>query len=79
MAELCIVCRDAAFGLYFVDENGAETKTITLIQNKPAMLISLIPALATGVYNVKITTQYSRCTLLKTPKTTVYEKSFLIG
>ena len=70
---------NAACGLYFVDENGAETKAVTVIQNKPATALSLIPALATGSYRVKITTQYSGGNLLKEPKTTIYGKALPAG
>ena len=70
---------NAACGLFFVDENGTETKAVTIIQNKPATLISLIPTLAAGSYQVKITTQYSGSVLLKTPKTTIYGKTLLVG
>ena len=70
---------NAACGLYFVDENGAETKAVTVIQNKPATVLSLIPALATGSYRVKITTQYSGGNLLKEPKTTIYGKALPSG
>ena len=66
---------NAACGLYFVDENGTEIKAVTLIQNKPATLISLIPTLATGFYHVKITTQYSGGKLLKELRTIVFKKA----
>ena len=66
---------NAACGLYFVDENGAETKAVTLIHNKPATVISLIPALATGSYHVKITTQCSGGKMLKDPRTIIFQKA----
>ena len=69
---------NAACGLYFVNEDGAETKAVTVIQNKPATVISLIPALATGYYRVKITTQHSGGKPLKEPKTTIFGKSLQV-
>ncbi|MDR2126527.1 MAG: DUF4469 domain-containing protein [Prevotellaceae bacterium] len=59
-------------GLYFVDENGAETKALTLIHNKPSTVLALIPMLAAGNYRVKIVTQYTGSYNWKTPKTTVF-------
>ncbi len=66
-------------GLYFVAENGTETKAATVITNKPSQLIALIPALAAGVYNIKIVTQYSSSNLLKEAKTTIYAKPLTVA
>jgi hypothetical protein len=61
-------------GLYFTDDNGTDTKAVTIIRNKPATVLALIPALAPGNYHVKIVTQYSGGKDLKEPKTTIYGK-----
>ncbi|MDR2126390.1 MAG: DUF4469 domain-containing protein [Prevotellaceae bacterium] len=61
-----------ACGLYFVNENGTETKAVTLIYNKPSSVLALIPQLPSGNYHVKIVTQYSVGKDLKDPKTTIF-------
>jgi hypothetical protein len=66
-------------GLYFVDEDGRETKAETIVLNKPAMIIALIPFLDRDRwYRLKIITQFSGSNLLKEPKTTVYGKPLQI-
>ncbi|MDR1199701.1 MAG: DUF4469 domain-containing protein [Prevotellaceae bacterium] len=69
-----IAGENSACGLYFVDAGGTETKAVTLVNNKPATVIAIIPALAAGEYHVKIVTQYAAGKDLKEPKTTVYSK-----
>jgi hypothetical protein len=62
-------------GLWFVAEDGSETKAVTIIANKPSQLIALIPQLGIGGnYQVKIATQYSGSWDWKEPKSTVYGK-----
>jgi hypothetical protein len=65
-------------GLFFVDEGGRETKAETVIINKPASLIALIPLLQPDSYRLKIVTQYSGSNNLKDPKTTIYGKIFQV-
>jgi hypothetical protein len=66
-------------GLYFVAKNGTETKAVTIVSNKPSQVIALIPALAKGVYTIKIVTQYSGSNLLKEAKTTVFTKPLTVA
>ena len=65
-------------GLWFVHENGTETKATLFIENKPAKVLAMIPTLATGNYQVKIVTQHSGGKLLKTPKTFIYPKTLKV-
>lgn len=69
-----IVGNDASTGLFFVSDAGEEIKATVFAENKPSTIIAIIPALATGNWQVKIATQYSGGTLLKTPKVYVYPK-----
>lgn len=46
-------------GVYFEDENGKAYKAATLIENKPARLIVLMPKLEKGTYLLNIKTQYT--------------------
>ena len=66
-------------GLWFVFEDGTETKSAVIIENKPSRIIALIPNLVVGEYNVKIVTQYSTGgSVLKTPKTYVFTKTLIV-
>jgi hypothetical protein len=68
-----------ATGLWFVAEDGTETQAVTIITNKPAQIIALIPPLtAGGVYRVKIATQYAGGKDLKEPRTTVFDKALTV-
>ncbi|MDR1380957.1 MAG: DUF4469 domain-containing protein [Tannerella sp.] len=66
-------------GLWFINEDGFQTQAVTIITNKPAQIIALIPQLADGAnYQVKIFTQYSSGKNLKEPNTTVYGKTLTV-
>jgi hypothetical protein len=68
-------------GVEFVDETGSATKvTARLIENLPAKLIVPIPALATGVYRVRITTQFSHgSVLLKEPRSVTNHADLIVS
>ena len=62
-------------GLWFVHENGTETKASQIFENKPSKILSMIPALPQGNYQLKIVTQYSiGGKILKTPKVYIPSK-----
>ncbi|WP_260442434.1 DUF4469 domain-containing protein [Tannerella forsythia] len=42
--------------------------------NNPSELMIIIPALPVGTYQLEVTTQFSGSTLLKNPRTAVFEK-----
>jgi hypothetical protein len=66
-------------GLWFVAEGGEETKATVFIDNKPAKLLAMIPALSAGNYQMKVVTQYANgVKLLKTPKIFTYPKSLTV-
>ena len=65
-------------GLWFVFEDGTETRATVIIENKPSRIIAMIPMLMSGEYNVKIVTQHTGGKLLKTPKTCVYTKALIV-
>jgi hypothetical protein len=46
--------------------------------NRPAELIAVIPALAPGVYRLRLVTQYSGGTLLKHPHTAIFDKPLTV-
>jgi hypothetical protein len=71
---------DPACGLWFVADNGTETKADVLIENKPSRIIAMIPALPAGKYQVKVVTQYiGNQKFLKTPKQFIYPKNLVVG
>jgi hypothetical protein len=73
-SDLKIVGDNASVGLYFVSSDGTETKASTIITNKPSRVIAIVPALKTGMYKVKVVTQFSNSKIMKTVKEVVYNK-----
>jgi hypothetical protein len=71
---------DASCGLWFVAENGTESKANILIENKPARIIAVIPALAAGNYQLKVVSQYNGSGKgLKMPKQFIYPKTLVVA
>ncbi|MDR1408581.1 MAG: DUF4469 domain-containing protein [Tannerella sp.] len=67
-------------GLYFVNlAGGADTRADTVAVNKPSQLVVLIPKLTSGIYQVKVTTQYSHGTLRKESRSTVFAKHLTVS
>ena len=66
-------------GLWFVAENGTEIKAEVMIENKPSKIITMIPQLSSGKWQVKVATQYSGGgKLLKEAKIFVYPKNLRV-
>jgi hypothetical protein len=72
---------EAGLGVFFVNESGAETQvTHKLTENNPKKLIFRTPALADGVWRLKIATRFSKSsTLLQEPRTITYEFPLTVG
>ena len=69
----------ADVGLWFMPETGEAIRAEVIITNKPASLIAMIPAALTpGSYTLRIVTQYSGGTLLKTPRVSVSDKKLIV-
>jgi len=68
-------------GVSFEDEAGNPVKVEErdIIVNNPSELIVQIPALMPGKYQLVISNQYAVGTLLKEPRTTVFEKLFTVS
>lgn len=73
-----IIGDDAACGLWFVPATGEAIKSATIVRNKPASIIASIPQLPAGSYSIKVVTQFSGGSLLKTPKTYTYPKTLVV-
>jgi hypothetical protein len=64
-------------GVYFVNQtSGESTKvdTADLVTNNPSELIIMIPELAAGTYKLQVTTQFGVSSLLKEPRTVIFDK-----
>jgi hypothetical protein len=46
-------------GVYFIAPDGKEYKASTLVENKPARLIVMLPDLPSGVYTLEVRTHYT--------------------
>ena len=70
---------DKSCGLWFVAEDGKETKADIIIENKPSRIMAMIPELKGGTYQIKVVSQFSGGgKFLKLPKTFTYPKSLQI-
>jgi hypothetical protein len=76
-SKLKIAGSDASVGVYFLKEGTTESIKVDvadIVTNNPSELIIVIPALASGGYKIKVVTQFTGNILLKSPRTTVFEK-----
>jgi hypothetical protein len=72
-----------ACGVYFVNADTQERIKVEaedIVENKPAELMVIIPALAAGTYKLEVTTQFAGSgTPLKEPRTTVFDKPLTVS
>ncbi len=64
-------------GVYFVNQTLGERMKVDptdIAINNPSELIVVIPALAAGTYKLQLTTQFSASSLLKEPRTVIFDK-----
>jgi hypothetical protein len=66
---------EAGLGVFFVDSNGVDHSiTHRLAENQPKKLLFRVPALADGVYTLKVVTRFSNSTtLVHDPRVIIYE------
>jgi hypothetical protein len=80
-SKVKIAGEDPAVGLFFEPEAGGAPVPVDssdLVINRPAELIAVIPALAPGVYRLRLVTQYSGGTQLKHPHTVTFDKPLTV-
>lgn len=68
-------------GVYFVNQStGIRTKVedADIVNNNPAELIIVIPALEVGAYTLEVTSQYSGAVPLKEPRTATLNKPLTV-
>jgi hypothetical protein len=46
-------------GIFLIDDNNEETRCELIVENKPARIIVMLPALAPGSYRIELRTNYS--------------------
>ena len=81
-SKLKLAGNQAEVGLYFVPAGGgAELKVdpSDIVVNNPSEVIAVIPPLAAGTYRVRLVTQYTSGTLLKTPRTYTFDKDLTVS
>ena len=75
--KLRVVGDKPGVGIFF-RETATNTATKVdegdIVINNPSELMIIIPALPVGTYQLELTTQFSGSTLLKNPRTAVFEK-----
>jgi hypothetical protein len=70
-----------ANGIYFVNQVTGERTRVDdsdIVTNNPSELIVVIPDLASGTYLLELTTQYAVGSLLKEPRTAMFDKTLTI-
>ena len=76
-SKLKIAGDKAGNGIYFVNQSTqarVKVDVSDIVYNNPSELVILIPALPAGTYKVEVTTQYTPSTLLKEPRSVVFDK-----
>lgn len=67
-------------GVYFIAADGTKHKVETLVENKPARLIVIIPPLPPGSYTLQVTSQFnSVSTGLKNPRTGTFGQTLTVA
>jgi hypothetical protein len=69
-------------GVYFVSETTGEQIKVEadeIVDNKPSELVIIVPQLESGLYFVKVSTQFSSgSALLKEPRTVTFDKTLTV-
>jgi len=79
--KLKIVGDSPQNGIYFVRQEGEERIKVDatdIVTNNPSELVIVIPPLETGKYHLEVTTQYAISSLLKEPRTCVFDKNLTV-
>jgi len=70
---------DPAVGVYLIDDSNTAHKIVTLVDNKPARLIAIVPTLNPGEYRLEVKTQFNGGGQpLKQPRTGIFNKSLSV-
>jgi nucleoid DNA-binding protein len=81
-SKLKLVGEHADVGVYFVNEATGEQIKVEadeIVDNRPSELVIIVPQLASGLYTLKVSTQYAgSSTVLKEPRTTSFDKTLTV-
>ena len=72
-SQIKLVGNEENCGLFFVAADGTTVKASVIIQNKPSILIAMVPELTAGTYKVKVATLYNGHYDLKQVRTFEFE------
>lgn len=81
-SKIKVVGDNPAIGIYFTNtDTGLRTAVdeTDIVVNNPSELIVVIPDLEAGMYTVEVVTQYTVGTLLKEPRTAIFDKPLNVG
>ncbi|MDR1224080.1 MAG: DUF4469 domain-containing protein [Tannerella sp.] len=79
--KIKIAGSNAANGIYFVNQATSDRIRVDdsdVVTNNPSELIVVIPDLASGTYLLEVTTQYAVGSLLKEPRTAMFDKTLTV-
>ncbi len=80
-SKLKVVGENESIGIYFVHETtGTRTKVdpTDIVTNNPSELVIVTPELVAGGYTLEVASQYGGSTLLKEPRTAVFDKTLSV-
>jgi hypothetical protein len=80
--KIKIAGENVANGVYFIDTTTSQRTKVDdsdVVVNNPSELIIVIPPLATGTYQLEVTTQYTPSNLLKESRTTIFDKTLTVA
>lgn len=81
-SKIKIAGDNPAVGVYFID-TATQARTAVdpsdMVTNNPSELIVIIPALPSGSYTLEVVTQFAVGSLLKEPRTAVFDKVLTIS
>ena len=81
-SKIKIAGTNASVGVYLINKTAGKTIKIDasdIVTNNPSELLIVTPALTAGSYKVQVTTQFTSNSLLKEPRTTIFEKSLTVA
>jgi hypothetical protein len=70
-----------AVGISFVNNNTSESIKVDpsdMVTNNPSELIIITPALPAGTYTLQVTSQFSGSSMLKEPRTAIFDKPLTV-
>jgi len=80
-SKIKIMGDDSSVGIYFVDvatQGRTKVEQSDIVTNNPSEVIVVIPALATGTYQLEIVTQFTGSYLLKESRTTTFDRELTV-